>query len=306
MRIGAVFPQTEMPADRGQIRAYVEAVRDLGFDHLVAYDHVLGAYPPAHPEGPRLKPVPTANGWEGAYTYQTTFHEPFVLFGYVAALSDLELVTGVLVLPQRQTALVAKQAAEVDVLTGGRTRLGVGIGWNGVEYDGLGKTFEDRGRRLEEQVRLLRALWTDEVVTFEGEYEQVVGAGINPLPVQRPIPLWIGARDSGPGLRRAGRVADGWFALVRPGPRLESALEVLHTAAREAGRDPADLGMEGRINVGTLDLDQIAAEASGWRDQAATHVSLNTMNAGLVGVDDHVAALAAAFDVVQATASTAG
>jgi probable F420-dependent oxidoreductase len=299
MRIGVVFPQTEMPADRGEVRAYVEGVRDLGFDHLLAYDHVLGAYPPAHPGGPRLSPTGSSQGWAGAYTHETIFHEPFVLFGYVAALSDLEIVTGILILPQRQTALVAKQAAEADILSGGRMRLGVGVGWNHVEYESLGKSFDDRGRRMEEQVRLLRALWTDEVVTFEGDYESVVGAGIRPLPLQRPIPLWMGARGSGPALRRAGRLADGWFALMSPGPELDAALETLHAAARDAGRDPADVSVEGRLNVGSLKLDRIAQETAGWRERGTTHVSLNTMGAGLVGADAHVAALAKALEVVR-------
>src|ERR1700740_2828011 len=180
MRIGVVFPQTELGGDPAVVRAYAQGVEELGFTHILAYDHVVGADPKVH------------RGWHGPYNIYSTFHEPFVMFGYLAAVTSLELVTGVIILPQRQTALVAKQAAEVDLLTGGRFRLGVGIGWNQVEYQALGKDFGNRGRRSEEQIALLRRLFTQQSVTFEGADERVVGAGINPLPVQRPIPIWIG------------------------------------------------------------------------------------------------------------------
>src|SRR4051794_20443902 len=175
----------------------------MGYRHLLVYDHVLGADPKVH------------ENWQGPYDVDTTFHEPFVLFGYLAAVTELELVTGIIILPQRQTALVAKQAAEVDLLTNGRFRLGVGLGWNQVEYDALGKDFSDRGRRSVEQVELLRRLWTERSVTFDGTYERVQGAGIAPLPVQQPIPVWMGA-SSEPAFRRAGRIADGWFPMMPP------------------------------------------------------------------------------------------
>src|SRR5580692_11983875 len=177
MQIGVVFPQTEIGPDAGAVRAYGQRVEKLGFAHLMAYDHVVGADPAVH------------QGWSGPYDVRTTFHEPMVMFGYLAALTSLELVTGIIILPQRQTALVAKQAAEVDLLTGGHFRLGVGLGWNAVEYEALGKDFTNRGRRLEDQVQLLRRLWTEQSVTFEGDYETVTGAGLCPLPVQRPIPV---------------------------------------------------------------------------------------------------------------------
>ena len=191
MKIGVVFPQTEIGADAGAVRAYGERAEQLGFHHLVAFDHVLGADPAVHQD------------WSGPYDVTTTFHEPLVLFGYLAAITRLELVTGILILPQRQTALVAKQAAEVDLLTGGRLRLGVGIGWNTVEYEALGKDFTSRGRRTDEQVQLLRRLWTEQSVTFHGADEHVTGAGLSPLPVQRPIPVWFGASATA-GLPRPG------------------------------------------------------------------------------------------------------
>src|SRR4051794_39009396 len=205
MRIGVVFPQTELGGDVGAVRAYAERVDEMGYTHVLAYDHVVGADPTVH------------QPWRGPYDIDTTFHEPFVLFGYIAAVTSLELVTGIIILPQRQTVLVAKQAAEVDLLTGGRFRLGVGLGWNAVEYEALGQDFHTRGRRMGEQVELMRQLWTERSVTFEGAYEKVTAAGIAPLPIQRPIPVWFGAFTE-PALRRAGRLADGWFPQVGPGP----------------------------------------------------------------------------------------
>jgi probable F420-dependent oxidoreductase len=293
--IGAVFPQTELPPDRGAVRAYAQAVADLGLDHLVAFDHVLGADPAEHPEGPALAPTGGGGGW--AYTHEDPFHEPFVLFGFLAALVDVELATGILILPQRQTVLVAKQAAEVDLLTGGRLRLGVGLGWNGVEYEALGRSFADRGRRVEEQVHLLRRLWTEPVVTFEGEDHRVIGAGILPLPVQRPIPLWMGARARGPALHRLGRLADGWMTMERPGDTFDAAWETVRQAAVDAGRDPGEIGLEGRIEYGDGDLERVASDAAAWRARGVSHLTVNAMRAGRVGVDAHVAALA---DLVRA------
>ena len=176
MQIGVVFPQTELGPDAGAVRAYGQRVEELGFQHVMAYDHVVGADPAVH------------QGWSGPYDVRTTFHEPMVMFGFLAGLTSLELVTGIIILPQRQTALVAKQAAEVDLLSGGRFRLGVGLGWNQVEYEALGQEFRTRGRRIEEQVALMRRLWTEESVTHEGEFDRVTGAGLAPLPVQQADP----------------------------------------------------------------------------------------------------------------------
>jgi probable F420-dependent oxidoreductase len=290
VQIGVVFPQTEIGADRGAVRAYAQRVEELGFTHLLAYDHVLGADPEVH------KP------WTGPYDVRTTFHEPMVLFGYLAAVSSLELVTGIIILPQRQTALVAKQAAEVDLLTGGHFRLGVGLGWNAVEYEALGKTFADRGRRVAEQVELLRRLWTQESVTFSGQSERVTGAGLAPLPVQRPIPVWFGAQ-SRPAYVRIGQLADGWFPQVPPGPRLDEARAVVTEAARQAGRDPAALGMEGRVSWGEDGAAKLVDHVGRWREAGATHVSVNTMGAGLGAVDGHLSALAAAADALGLSAS---
>lgn len=284
MRIGVVFPQTEIGADAGAVRAYGQAAEALGYRHVMAYDHVVGADPEVH------------RGWRGPYDVSSTFHEPMVLFGYLAALTSLELVTAIIILPQRQTALVAKQAAEVDLLSEGRLRLGVGLGWNQVEYEALGQDFGTRGRRMEEQVGLLRRLWTEPSITFEGAFDKVTGAGLAPLPVQRPIPVWFGAQ-SPRAYRRAGRLGDGWFPQVSPGPELEEAKAIVEGAAVEAGRDPGSLGMEGR--VGWTGSQEALAELAGrWREAGATHLAVNTMGAGLGSVDGHLAALESAAEAL--------
>ena len=277
MQIGVVFPQTELGPEADAVRAYGRRVEELGFRHVMAYDHVVGADPAVH------------RGWDGPYDVRTTFHEPLVMFGFLAALTSLELVTGIIILPQRQTALAAKQAAEVDLLSGGRFRLGVGLGWNQVEYEALGQDFRTRGRRLEEQVTLMRRLWTEESVTHEGEFDRVTGAGLAPRPVQRPIPVWFGAQSER-AYRRAGRLADGWFPQVSPGPELDKAKEIVSAAAREAGRDPAQLGMEGRVSW-RGDAAKLAGQAGRWQEAGATHLAVNTMGAGLAGLGDHLGAL---------------
>lgn len=279
MRVGVTFPQTELGGDAGAVREYAERVEELGFDHILVYDHVVGADPAVH------------KGWNGPYDVRTTFHEPFVMYGYLAAVTrSLELVTGVIILPQRQTTLVAKQAAEVDLLSGGRFRLGIGVGWNAVEYEALGEDFGNRGKRSAEQIELLRRFWTEQSVSFDGAFHTVTGAGIAPLPVQRPIPVWVGAA-SPPGYQRAGRLADGWFPMMGPGPALDDARAVVESAAVEAGRDPAAIGMEGRVDW-RGDSGAAANGLAAWADAGASHVSVNTMGAGLKTVDEHLAVLA--------------
>jgi probable F420-dependent oxidoreductase len=278
MQIGVVFPQTEIGADPAGVRAYAQAAQDMGYEHLLVYDHVVGA-------DTRVRP-----GWKRPYSAESNFHEPFVLFGYLAAIAPkLELVTGVIILPQRQAVLVAKQAAEVDVLTGGRFRLGVGIGWNDVEYEALGMNFKNRARRYEEQIAFMRRLWQEPVLTFEGRYHRITAAGINPLPVQRPIPIWIGG-SSEPAIKRACEIADGFF----PQPQAPFAggwpetIEKMHGWLRDAGRDPATFPIEARISVGNRAPDQWSRELEQWRALGATHVSVNTMGGGLAGPDAHV------------------
>ncbi len=285
MRLGVVFPQTEIGSDPVVIRDFAQAVEALGYDHLLIYDHVLGAVTANRP------------GWLG-YDLDDMFHEPFVLFGYLAACTRrLELTTGIIILPQRQTALVAKQAAEVDVLSGGRLRLGVGLGWNSVEYEALGMDFHTRGARLAEQVAVMHALWTQESVTFRGRWHHIVEAGLSPLPVQRPIPIWMGgAADA--VLRRTARLADGWMhggGLPNPFTRApsRSSQELvgrLRQFAREAGRDPAAVGIEGRISVDRGGPDDWRRLIGEWRALGATHLSVSTMRAGFKTADAHIEA----------------
>ncbi len=279
MQLGVIFPQTEIGADPIGVRDFVQAAEELGYDHLIAFDHVLGADVAHYP------------GWQGPYTHQDLFHEPLVLFGYLAALTQrLELVTAVIILGQRSTALVAKQAAEVDVLSAGRLRLGVGIGWNAMEYEALNEDFHNRGKRSEEQFAVLRALWTQEVVDFHGRWHTIKHAGIRPLPVQRPIPLWLGGRVEAV-VERVGRLADGWFPQFAPDDAGRQTLARMHEYARAAGRDPATIGIEGRINLPSTTPEIRVKEAEAWRELGATHLSVNTMRAGLRTPAEHIAAI---------------
>ena len=279
MRLGVIFPQIEIGADPGAVREYVEAVEALGYSHLLIFDHVLGADAEYH------------RGLPGPYRTKDMFHEPFVIFGYMGAITrHLELVTGVVILGQRQTVLVAKQAAEVDVLTGGRLRLGIGTGWNYVEYEALGEDFHNRGRRSEEQIGLLRALWTQEIVTFNGRWHKVTHAGMNPRPVQQPIPIWLGGGAEAV-IRRVARIADGWFPQFAPDDAGKETIARMRQYAREAGRDPSAIGIEGRVQLagGTPELWVETVKA--WEGLGATHVSVNTMNAGLRSPEEHIRAV---------------
>ena len=279
MRYGVVFPQTEIGKDPAAIRDFAQAAEELGYHHLLAYDHVVGANPASRP------------GWRPPYTYKDTFHEPFVLFGYLAGLTKrIELVTGVIILPQRQTVLVAKQAAALDVLSGGRLRLGIGIGWNPVEYEALGENFKNRGRRSEEQVEVMRKLWTQELVTFEGEWYKITDAGLNPLPIQRPIPIWFGGGHD-QTLRRVARLGDGWFPLLGPDDKCRAMIEKIRAYTREAGRDPRSVGIEGRIMIGQGSPEQWTKEIQAWKELGATHVTANTMKAGFSSPSGHVEAI---------------
>jgi probable F420-dependent oxidoreductase len=280
MKIGAIYPQTELPTDPTAVRTYVTGVEELGYSHILAFDHVVGADPEVH------------HGWDRPYDVDTTFHEPLVLYGFLAAITSLELVTGIIIGPQRQTALLAKQSAEVDILTEGRFRLGMGVGWNSVEYEALGQDFSTRGKREEEQIGLLRKLWTERSITFDGQFDRVTGAGISPLPVQRPIPLWLGG-SSPAAYSRIGRLADGWFPGVAPGPQLDQAKAAVNEAAQKSGRNPQSVGMEGRVSWKPGGASAVAEQVDQWRAAGATHVTINTMGAGLESVSDHLNALGA-------------
>ncbi|MDQ6906876.1 MAG: LLM class F420-dependent oxidoreductase [Chloroflexota bacterium] len=279
MRIGVTFPQNEITADPIAVRDYAQAAEGLGYTHLLAYDHVVGADITNRPD------------WRGPYTTASLFHEPFVLFGYLAGLTThLEFVPGVIILPQRQTVLVAKQAAEVDVLTGGQFRLGIGVGWNEVEYEALNEDFGNRGKRSEEQITVLRALFTDEVVTFHGKWHHIEAAGLNPMPVQRPIPIWIGG-SSEATLKRVGEMGDGWFPQRPPDETAREMVEKTRQYARAAGRDPATIGFEARVSIAGATPDEWARQVEGWRAIGATHLTVNTMKAGLNSPQEHIDAI---------------
>lgn len=293
MQVGAVFPQLEIGTDPDAIGRYAKTVEDLGYDHLVIFDHVLGA-DSTRPEG-----------WTGVYDHRSVFHEPLVLFGYLAAITTrLKLATAVIVLPQRQTALVAKQAAEVDVLSRGRLILGVGIGWNEVEYEALGMNFRDRGKRIEEQTTVMRALWTQEVVDFRGRWHRIDRAGINPLPVQRPIPTWMGGgwdRQKRvivePALRRIAKIADGWFTHLPANEDGRMGMEAFRRLVREEGRDPAKVPVEGRLPAAKSGPEEWKRSIQAFAEMGVTRVELNTMGAGYRDLDEHLDALRRFRDV---------
>ena len=278
MDFGVVLPQTEIGPDPKTIAAFARTAEDASFSSLMAYDHVIGA------------DISSRSDWMGPYTHESQFHEVFVLFGYLAAITSMELMPGVLILPQRQTVLVAKQAAEVDVLTGGRFRLGVGIGWNPVEYDSLGVDFRTRAALYEEQVELLRLLWTEDVVTFTGRFHTVDRAGLLPRPVQRPIPIWMGGGAVTPVLERIGRLADGWVCNTLPGPRLEEAIDVIRAASVVAGRPADAVELQGILQPrpGEDPAVVLPRQLERWQNVGATRVAVSGLNAGRTP-DEHVA-----------------
>jgi len=279
LQIGVIYPQTEYSTDPGAVREFAVTAEALGFTHILAYDHVLGA----NPERP--------GGWSGPYTHLNTFMEPFVLFTYMAAVtSRIGFTTGILILPQRQTALAAKQAATLDVLCGGKLRLGVAVGWNKVEYEALGEDFTRRGAKLEESVTLLRQLWTQPLVTFKGRWHTVSDAGLNPLPVQRPIPVWFGGHAEAV-LQRTARMGDGWLPNYKTAADAKPHLDRLAAYAREAGRDPYEIGIEARLAYGKGDAGEWRTLLQGWQEAGATHATLNLMASGFTRTDDYLAAM---------------
>jgi probable F420-dependent oxidoreductase len=275
MQLGVSFPIFEIGTDPGAIRAFLRAGDDLGFDYLTNIDHVLGVDKQSHPG---YDPIP---GFPTHYFLHNQFHEMFTLFAFAAAVTErVKLFSTVLLLAQRQTGLVAKQAAEVDVLSNGRLMLGVGVGHTDIEFKGLGADFHTRGRRIEEQIDVLRMLWTQDVVHFKGEFHDLDGVGINPLPVQRPIPIWIGGW-SDPVLRRAARMADGLCVPMRPLPEIKQMVV-------DAGRDPEKFGFTGFISVARDGGVGEAVEAAKAEEaRGLTHVTVSTEGQDRT-VDEHI------------------
>jgi len=279
MKYGAVFPQTEIGEDQGAVREYAQAVEAMGYEYILVYDHVLGADTASRPN------------WTGPYTSETLFHEPFVLFGYLAGITKtIELVTGIIILPQRQTVLVAKQAAEVDVLSQGRLRLGIGIGWNQVEYEGLNENFHNRGKRSEEQVEVLRQLWTSPVVTFKGNWHNIDAAGIKPLPIQRPIPIYFGGGRNDSVLKRIARLGDGWLPQTAPDEQGRALIDKFRNFVSEAGRNTSDVGIDTRVNIAD-GMETALINAGKWKEIQADYVGVNTMRAGFTSLEQHLNAL---------------
>ena len=300
MRIGVSLPQREpgLGRDISAITEYARAAEAMGYDHIRTGEHVLGANAASRP------------GWQGPYTHNDLWHEPFVLFGYLAGLTKtLEFVTSIVILPQRQTALVAKQAAALDLVSGGRLRLGIGVGWNPVEFEALGEDFSTRGRRIEEQIEVMRALWTQELVTYRGRWDTITDAGLNPMPVQRPIPIWIGGGPGSAGgtstvgadrvLRRIAKMADGWFPSLGLETGVGEAIATLHDYIRQEGRDISEMGIEGSVSIAGLSVDECVQQVSAWRELGATHLSVNTAGAGLTSLDQHIDALHRLKDAVD-------
>jgi probable F420-dependent oxidoreductase len=295
MKIGVVFPQAELGSDVNAIREYVLSAEDIGYTHIFIADHVLGADPKYH-----LSPDASSmsRSLSAEYSHESVVHEPFTLMAYIAALTKtLELTTGILILPQRQTALVAKQAAEIDVLSGGRMRLGIGVGWNPVEFEALGENFHDRGQRSEEQIEVMRSLWTNSVVDFHGKWHNITHAGINPRPIQHSIPVWIGA-GSGPTLvpsnqilRRIARIADGWFPMFPPDGRAQFTTDRIRQHAEEIGRNPDSIGMEGRVRTANKTQREWSQEIKAWELIGASHLAVETRKAGLKFPNQHIEVL---------------
>lgn len=280
MKIGVVFPQIEFPSDAAAIRDYAQTVEGLGFTHILAYDHVLGANPD-RPEG-----------WKGPYTYQNQFQELFTLFSYWAGVTQrIEFASGILILPQRQTALAAKQAAQVDLFSGGRFRLGVGIGWNEVEYIGQNEDFHNRGKRIEEQIEVLRLLWKQPLVQYQGKWHTIPDAGIEPRPAQGSIPIWFGGHAE-PVLQRMVKLGDGWMTGFRKPEDAKAMIERITELLEAAGRSwGEDFGLETRPHVNMVTPNEWPSFLEHWAANHATHLSINTMDQGFTTPQQHLDAL---------------
>ena len=286
MKTGIVLPHHEIGTDPGAIRAFVKGAEELGAAHIMIYDHVVGA--------DRNRP----GGFEGPYDKDVQFHEPFTFFSYVAALTTrIELVTGIVILPQRQTALVAKQAAELAILSENRLRLGIGTGWNAVEYEVLNEVFANRGRRQEERVELMRRFWQEDCFSYEGKYHQFTLAGINPRPSQ-PVPIWFGG--GAPALLdRCARLGDGWMPVTGPGKRVEAAIESMRATRQAAGLSWESFGIHAQVQAREVMAENWQENYNEWQAMGATDLSIATHNAGYKSVDEHLQALETWLGVVN-------
>jgi probable F420-dependent oxidoreductase len=279
MKIGFVYPQTEFGNDPMAIRDLAQSAEGLGYSHVLAYEHVLGVNPDS------------SEVWDGPYDFKSSFQSPFLLFSFMAAVTDsLGFTTGILILPQRQTVLAAKQAATLDVLSNGRLRLGIGIGWNKPEYVALGENFHNRGQRIEEQVNLMRQLWTQPLVNFSGRWHNIPDAGINPLPIQQPIPIWFGGHAD-QVLRRIATIGDGWIPNYRSADEAGAAFAKIERYLNQAGRNRTSIGIEARIRYADGDAHTWEQLLLGWQNAGVSHISFNTMVAGFDTPAQHLEAL---------------
>jgi probable F420-dependent oxidoreductase len=286
MEIGAVFPHNEIGTDPGAIKAYAQGVEALGATHLLIYDHVLGA----DPDRP--------GGFQGPYDKEVAFHEPFTTFAFIAACTErLEMITTVLILPQRQTVLVAKQAAELAILSDNRFRLGVGTGWNEVEYVGLGETFANRGRRQAEQVELMRRLWREDSLDFVGDYHRIDRAGINPRPSQT-IPVWFGGAAP-VVLERCARLGDGWMPLMGANDAARQCIETLKAVRTAAGGSWEGFGIQAQAQFAGGNPERWGRHAEKWQALGATHLAFATHNDAPTDVDGHLARVSEYLGVVR-------
>jgi probable F420-dependent oxidoreductase len=263
MQLNAMFPTRDIGNDPSKIRDWAQAAEDLGYAYIEVPDHVFGAT--------------ARDGWTPLYNEKDPFHETFVTLGFLAAITKrIRLSSGVLIAPQRQTGLIAKQAAEADLLSGGRLRLGIGVGWNHVEYEALGESWKTRGARQAEQVEVLRHLWSQDLVTFNGRFHALKEVNIVPPPVQRPIPIWFGGISDAVVLRAA-RLGDGWMPIMPPDEKAEQKLALLREEMKNLGRDPGKFGLEGWLRMNDADPQRWAAAADGWRKLGADMVMLYPM-----------------------------
>lgn len=275
MEIGAVFPHNEIGTDPQAIKDYAQGVEELGVTHLLIYDHVLGA--------DRSRP----GGFEGPYDKDVAFHEPFTTFAFIAAVTkNLDMITTVMILPQRQTVLVAKQAAELAILSNNRFKLGIGVGWNAVEYVGLNENFKNRGKRQAEQVELMRLLWESEVLEYKGDYHHIDKASLNPRPSEN-IPIWFGG--GAPQLiERCADLGDGWIPLMGPNEAARNTLQEIRAKREAKGLDWNNFGVQAQAQYAGGDPDRWNKHAEKWRDLGASHLAVATHNAEPTNVDGHL------------------
>jgi probable F420-dependent oxidoreductase len=284
MQISAWFPTRDIGTDPVRIRDWAQAAEELGYDHIEVPDHVFGAT--------------ARDGWSPRYNEQDPFHETFVTLGFLAGVTTtIGLASGVLILPQRQTGVVAKQATQVDILSGGRLRLGVGVGWNHVEYEALNEDWKSRGARQREQVEVLKKLWCDDLVTYQGRFHQFTEVNITPRPVQRPIPVWFGG-SSDAVVKRAAQIGDGWMPIMTPDHEAEAKLEQLQNHLSDCGRDASAFGIEGWLRMDKADPDEWSVAAEGWRKLGADIVMLYPMYR-IPNLDDQIETLRRFKEVVS-------